>query len=228
MTTQTTSSLSPVQAQVVASLAAGLSISSTAELLHLGRTTIHSWLHNQSFAEAVNLAKHEFVLTLRDTLRDASLKAIHTIIDIMDDPKAPAGVRLKAALAVLNRPHFPKQGWHLPEKIESPDKEAVLENLAALEASQRQVKLAETVLQHSTETFLNNSEHNFTSSETEPPAAPAASAEAPAHTPPNTSEHKNTPIRVNKTGRNEPCHCGSGKKFKRCCLNNPQAAAAAN
>ena len=28
------------------------------------------------------------------------------------------------------------------------------------------------------------------------------------------------PIRKeNKTGRNEPCPCGSGKKYKRCCLN---------
>lgn len=24
----------------------------------------------------------------------------------------------------------------------------------------------------------------------------------------------------NKTGRNEPCPCGSGKKFKRCCMNS--------
>jgi SEC-C motif-containing protein len=25
------------------------------------------------------------------------------------------------------------------------------------------------------------------------------------------------PIRVNKIGRNEPCPCGSGKKYKKCC-----------
>jgi tetratricopeptide (TPR) repeat protein len=28
-----------------------------------------------------------------------------------------------------------------------------------------------------------------------------------------------------KTGRNEPCPCGSGKKYKHCCLNQDQAAA---
>ncbi len=27
-----------------------------------------------------------------------------------------------------------------------------------------------------------------------------------------------------KTGRNEPCPCGSGKKYKRCCLPKDQAA----
>lgn len=24
-------------------------------------------------------------------------------------------------------------------------------------------------------------------------------------------------VNTNKTGRNDPCHCGSGKKFKKCC-----------
>ncbi len=29
-----------------------------------------------------------------------------------------------------------------------------------------------------------------------------------------------------KTGRNEPCPCGSGQKFKKCCLNKPASGAA--
>ena len=28
---------------------------------------------------------------------------------------------------------------------------------------------------------------------------------------------------MSKTGRNEPCPCGSGKKYKKCCLLNPDA-----
>lgn len=31
---------------------------------------------------------------------------------------------------------------------------------------------------------------------------------------------------MNKIGRNEPCPCGSGKKYKRCCLHHHEAAAA--
>jgi tetratricopeptide (TPR) repeat protein len=27
---------------------------------------------------------------------------------------------------------------------------------------------------------------------------------------------------MTKTGRNDPCHCGSGKKYKRCCLQEDQ------
>ncbi len=28
---------------------------------------------------------------------------------------------------------------------------------------------------------------------------------------------KSEPVHVNKTGRNDPCPCGSGKKYKKCC-----------
>jgi SEC-C motif-containing protein len=28
-----------------------------------------------------------------------------------------------------------------------------------------------------------------------------------------------------KLGRNDPCHCGSGKKYKQCCLTKDEAAA---
>lgn len=30
---------------------------------------------------------------------------------------------------------------------------------------------------------------------------------------------------MNKTGRNDPCPCGSGKKFKKCCENKAAAKA---
>lgn len=33
----------------------------------------------------------------------------------------------------------------------------------------------------------------------------------------NSPHHKSTPITVDKIGRNDPCPCGSGKKYKKCC-----------
>lgn len=30
--------------------------------------------------------------------------------------------------------------------------------------------------------------------------------------------HSHEPIHVTKIGRNEPCPCGSGKKYKKCCI----------
>jgi uncharacterized protein YecA (UPF0149 family) len=31
------------------------------------------------------------------------------------------------------------------------------------------------------------------------------------------------PVRSDKVGRNEPCPCGSGKKYKKCCLLKEEA-----
>lgn len=36
-----------------------------------------------------------------------------------------------------------------------------------------------------------------------------------------------TPQSQPRPGRNEPCHCGSGKKYKHCCLDKDNAEAAA-
>ena len=35
--------------------------------------------------------------------------------------------------------------------------------------------------------------------------------------PPVVEEHKSAPVVSDKVGRNDPCPCGSGKKFKKCC-----------
>ena len=32
------------------------------------------------------------------------------------------------------------------------------------------------------------------------------------------------PFQSNSLGRNAPCHCGSGKKYKQCCLGKDEAA----
>ena len=36
-----------------------------------------------------------------------------------------------------------------------------------------------------------------------------------------------TDTTVHHLGRNDPCHCGSGRKFKHCCLDKDEAAARA-
>lgn len=35
---------------------------------------------------------------------------------------------------------------------------------------------------------------------------------------PERIRHSESPIRGSKLGRNDPCHCGSGTKYKKCCL----------
>jgi hypothetical protein len=57
--------------------------------------------------------------------------------------------------------------------------------------------------------------------------AAAAPPPAPAPTPNGfvSQNPPNAPRTRVKIGRNEPCPCRSGLKFKRCCLNKPQSAA---
>ena len=62
---------------------------------------------------------------------------------------------------------------------------------------------------------------------------PVAEAETPSPAPESTTANlyksaQPQPYRrpEPKIGRNEPCPCGSGKKYKRCCLGKPQATAA--
>jgi hypothetical protein len=33
------------------------------------------------------------------------------------------------------------------------------------------------------------------------------------------------PTTTSRPGRNDPCHCGSGRKYKQCCLQKDEAAA---
>jgi hypothetical protein len=33
------------------------------------------------------------------------------------------------------------------------------------------------------------------------------------------------PLPTERPGRNDPCHCGSGRKYKQCCLEKDEAAA---
>lgn len=41
---------------------------------------------------------------------------------------------------------------------------------------------------------------------------------------PPPTDHKGNKPRRTVIGRNEPCPCGSGKKYKRCCLSHEKTA----
>jgi hypothetical protein len=113
--------LSPAQAQVIAALAQGRPITSAANEAGLHRTTIHHWFrHEPVFKTAFQEAQREYFETLHEGLRDLAARAVETLRNLLDDPNTPPAVRLRTALAVLQRPHLPEQDWRLPERIESP------------------------------------------------------------------------------------------------------------
>lgn len=74
---------------------------------------------------------------LRHQLADLELSALATLEAVMADTQAPAAVRVKAALAVLQRPQFPNQTWSLPERIEPPREQQIVDAFAHAMADYR-------------------------------------------------------------------------------------------
>jgi hypothetical protein len=183
--------LTPTQAQVIAALAKGQTITAAAREAGIHRTTIHHWLRIEpDFNTAVENAQHEYVATLNDEMRELSALALATLRSQLEDPATPPSVRLRAALAVLNRPKFPKQGWALPERLESPQQQHALDTLAAIEADYRAMRLEEAI--------------QGSAARVETPTEPSAAQQA-------------APDRQPPPSRCSPCPCGSGRKYKRCC-----------
>jgi hypothetical protein len=133
--------LSPVQAQVVAALAQGRTITTAAAEANIHRNTIHNWLHEPVFKTAVEEAQREYAAMLADGMRDLAARALETLRQLLDDPKASPAVRLRTALAILQRPHFPNPGWHMPVRIEPPQEQQLIDGLAEMEAEDRAMRM---------------------------------------------------------------------------------------
>jgi len=99
--------LSPVQAQVIeAWLKADRQRRSRKAGIH--RTTIHNWIRNQpQFKAAVRTAQSEYAAEVNDSIHELAAHALLTLHDLLRDPATPHAVRLKTALAILQRPHAP-------------------------------------------------------------------------------------------------------------------------
>src|SRR6266404_236989 len=111
--------LPPVQAQVIEALAQGQTVSAAAEKAGIHRTTIHHWIRNQSrFKAAVRTAQSEYAAEVDDSIHELAAHALLTLHDLLRDPATPHAIRLKTALAILQRPHAPNPGWNLPAPVE--------------------------------------------------------------------------------------------------------------
>jgi AcrR family transcriptional regulator len=197
-----TAPLSPVQAQVIAALAQGRTITDAARDAGLHRTTIHHWFRTEpTFNTAFQGAQREYVETLQDGMRDLAARAVETLRNLLDDPKTPPAVRLRTALAILQRPHFPAQGWHLPERIETPREQQVVDTLAEIKADYDTMRM--------TEAMQARAVGQVPDLPKQPVAISAGDSITPSVSAGATSSQ---PI-----ARCAPCPCGSGNKYKRCC-----------
>ncbi|HEY3839977.1 MAG TPA: SEC-C metal-binding domain-containing protein [Bryobacteraceae bacterium] len=180
--------LSPQQLTVISALSSGASVSEAAAQAGVHRNTITNWRRNlQEFQLALDHAHYDRALYFREKIEAEIDIALQTLHDILADPKAPASVRLRAALAAI------QTATQQPE----PKKEVML----YFQPLQMPIP-----------------------AQTERPRAPQTRTEPPVH---NSAQSQSIRRTHPKVGRNEPCPCGSGQKFKRCCIDRPGAAAAA-
>src|SRR5260370_27712472 len=138
--------LSPAQAQVVEALAEGRTVSGAARQAGIHRTTIHHWIRDHAeFKAAAGQAQAEYAAALSDEMRASCATPLKTLRDLVERSDMPPAVSLKAALAVLNRPHFPQRGWHLPERIEFPREQQIADDLVELKADYNIMRMSQAL-----------------------------------------------------------------------------------
>jgi uncharacterized protein (UPF0147 family) len=146
------SELSPVQAKVVLALTQGNATTQAAQSAGVHRSTVYEWLRNDpGFAAALRQSRREYVQTLRDQMKELSAIALSTLRSLLEDPNTPAAVRLRAALAVLERPRYPEQGWNLPESLNTTRQDEFLRNFALLEKDYQVSLMEENLRKHAVE-----------------------------------------------------------------------------
>jgi len=111
------------QITVITALATGATVTAAAQLASVSRPTVYKWLEQPSFQQAVDFARQEHALTIRDRLLALSTKALDKLEAVLDDPRSSPSVLTKVALAILNR-----KEWHLPTG--APESEPTIEDLA--------------------------------------------------------------------------------------------------
>jgi hypothetical protein len=195
---------SPVQAQVIAALAQGRTVTAAAQDAGLHRNTIYNWLHEPAFQTAADEARREYIATLSDGMRALAALAVDTLRSLLEDPNTPPAVRLRTALAVLQRPHFPDRGWHLPERIEDPREQQVVDGLAEIKADYDAMRMTEAMR-----------------ASTPPNHSPSVSAGAS----PSTPIARCSPCPCGSGFKYKRC-CGAASPGKRNLPNSAQGAAA--
>ena len=100
--TESTVQLTPKKAEVIRSLVRGATVSEATRQADIDRSTFYLWLRSDEVFQAeLNRAKQERIDAMRAKVAELGAKAVETVQDLMTNPETPAGVKLKAALAVL-------------------------------------------------------------------------------------------------------------------------------
>jgi hypothetical protein len=178
--------LTALQEQVLSLISAGCTVTSAAASAGVHRNTVGNWLRSPAFRHSLELAHCYQALFWREKAESIAAEAFEVLRGILADSSAPASVRLKAALVVLDKAAAPLPA--VPSEYADPEtgSDSTPPPREAPEPLHRNAQFRRPV--------------------------------APVHRPGIPVARHADP----KTGRNEACPCGSGRKFKRCCLDKPR------
>lgn len=95
--------MQPNRQRALELLIGGATATEVASALEVRRETVWRWQQEPQFAGALVAAQRARLAATRSTLDFAAVRAIDTIIAIMDDVEQPAAVRLRAADSLLKR-----------------------------------------------------------------------------------------------------------------------------
>ena len=235
----------PAQQAMLGALTDGASKSDAARVANVHRSTINNWERSSAeFRDAVLAAQAVYRETLASQIRRISAKSLTALEALLDDPKTPAAVRLRAIQFALNRPRFPQKEWALPESLHDPAMQKVEESMAIIEADYIASRQYDAIRKNDVENVESLRNHFPVSRHL--PMDPLSTSE-----PTNTTKTRNTvenvecvetveslkpagPVEVvesvesvesaasapSQTPRSARCPCGSGLKYKRCCGTN--------
>lgn len=133
MSESTDPSLAPAQEQVLALLSAGNTIAAAAAAAGVHRNTIAYWRSSSpAFRQALYNAIYEKSLLWREHAEQLVAAAADSLRTILADSAAPAAVRVKAALAILDRASTPPPPF--PDDLPRPGLSKQQQEEADLEA----------------------------------------------------------------------------------------------
>ena len=210
-------SLTTQQEQVLALISAGSSITDAAQSAGIHRNTILNWFRSApDFQHSLDQARQAKALYWQEQAEDLAAEALATIRTLMTDPKTPTSTRLRAAQLILNLALNPPKS--APKNVHK-FAQSIPEPKVFQEVSEDGPEAPEGVA--------------AVSAGDGDPGMKLEKMHNPAQSFPVAQDERPQPYRrpTPKIGRNEPCPCHSGKKFKHCCLGNtgsvPSPAAAA-
>ena len=206
------SHLSDRMFQVIDALSSGANLTEAAAAAGVHRNTVANWRRNSpQFQQALAHAQSDRALIFRERAEELAGLAFDSLREILSDPKASPSVRLKAATFIIQTAMAPvSQKTQRPLSFNgfvnaSPASD--LPPAPSREAGEKETSQAE-----------------------EEPARPAFAQECTTANPQNLHKDAQKPEPCRrpepKIGRNHPCPCGSGHKYKRRCLGKSQTAAA--